>query len=241
MIRAGCVFDSNCEIVVKYFIINKFSILFTIIFVALFSNLSRAESSFDIYGGFQTSPHSKVNAEYYLSGSKIPLEFTAGWKGKSLSMPPYYGIRYTKWDGDIGWGLDFNHTKAYADKKTLLNNGFKHLQFTDGLNNLTLHQQRRFKDVNRIVTSYFGYGIGFTLPHVEIQFDELQPKAFGYQYGGITSAFNSGFRYPMGVDRAIFIEYKFTASWLNVDVEGGGFFKTRIFTNAFNLGYSFEF
>jgi hypothetical protein len=108
-----------------------------------------AEVSLEFYGGYQTSPHSVVSGNYFRGlpsvESSVPFKFTAGWKGNSFSMPPYYGVRVTDWNMNKGWGLDFNHSKAYADASTLLESGFARLQFTDGLNNLTIHQQRKLK------------------------------------------------------------------------------------------------
>jgi lipid A oxidase len=235
-----------------YKLINIFSLInvnksiskllfFLFLLLNLFS-IAHAELSLDLYSGYQTSPHSKVHGEFLDKdfGTK-PFKFTAGWKGKSLSMPPYYGLRLTNWKGNIGWGVDFNHTKAYADKRTLEKSNFKKLEFTDGLNNFTIHRQSRFKDSQKLFTPYFGFGLGITIPHVEIQADESQPITFEYQYGGLTSAFNGGLKYALNNNRAIFLEYKFTASWLDVNITEAGFFKTRIFTNAVNLGYSFGF
>ena len=79
------------------------------------------------------------------------------------------------------------------------------------------------------------------MPHVEFQAENSLHRTFGYQYGGPTLAFNSGFKVPMTENKFAFAEYKFTASWLNVDLNGGGTLQTRIFTNALNVGLGFEF
>jgi lipid A oxidase len=182
----------------------------------------------------------------YLQGStgqnsSEPFKFTAAWKGNSFSMPPYYGLRLTKWNMNKGWGLDFNHSKAYADSATLLNSGFDRLQFTDGLNNLTVHQQRKLEVVWAGLIPYYGYGVGIIVPHVEVQTSVDNPLTFKYQYGGPTVALNGGFKLPLKKNRFFFTEYKFTASWLDVKLNGGGVLSTRIFTNALNVGLGFDF
>ena len=207
--------------------------------------IALAETSVEFYGGYQTSPHSVVSGRY-LQGSLeenffVPFKFTAGWKGNSFSMPPYYGLRVTKWNMNRGWGLDFNHSKAYADADTLLKSGFNRLQFTDGLNNLTLHQQRKLKSNAGNLIPYYGYGIGMIIPHVEVQSDINSPLTFEYQYGGPTVAINGGLKLPLKKNKFLFAEYKFTSSWLDVRLNGGGSLNTRIFTNALNVGLGFEF
>mgnify|MGYP001160926771 FL=1 len=204
-----------------------------------------AETSLEFYGGYQTSPHSVVSGKYSQGSveenSFVPFKFTAGWKGNSFSMPPYYGLRVTKWNMSRGWGLDFNHSKAYADSATLLKSGFNRLQFTDGLNNLTVHQQRKLKSISGNLIPYYGYGIGMIIPHVEVQSNINSPLTFEYQYGGPTVAINGGFKLPLKKNKFLFAEYKFTASWLDVGLNGGGSLSTRIFTNALNVGLGFEF
>ena len=208
------------------------------------ANLAIAEMSFELYGGYQTSPHSVVQGEYQdsiTSEELVPFRFTAGWKGKSFSMPPYYGIRFTNWKSRIGWGFDFTHSKAYLDPITLKKTGFELLQFTDGLNNLTLHRQIEFDRKSEKISTYYGYGVGVVLPHVEFQADKTLLRTFEYQYGGPTIAFNGGVRVPIAESKFFFAEYKFTASWLDVSLNNGGRLETRILTNALNVGLGFEF
>ena len=212
------------------------------------AGFASGEVSLELYGGYQTSPHSVVSGEHTINQMPMslddisgPFKFTAGWRGKSFSMPPYYGVRFTKWNNDRGWGLDFTHSKAYADTPTMVKSGFRRLEFTDGLNNLTLHRQEKFDEKWVGFTPYVGFGIGVALPHVEVQIYESSALTFEYQYGGPTIAFNSGFKYLLSKKKYLFSEYKFTASWLEVDLTGGGTLKTRIFTNALNVGLGFSF
>ena len=208
------------------------------------ANLVKANATLEVYGGYQTSPHSVVTGEYFdvgASGELIPLNFTAGWKGKSFSMPPYYGLRLTNWNLRSGWGVDFTHSKAYADPTTLAKTGFERLEFTDGINNLTLHRQTKIDMLENKILAYYGYGIGIIVPHVEFQAGKGLPRTFEYQYGGPTLAINGGVKLPIKMNRFVFVEYKFTASWLDVTLNGGGSLETRIFTNALNVGLGFEF
>ena len=76
---------------------------------------------------------------------------------------------------------------------------------------------------------------------MEVQPDKNSPITFEYQYGGPTVAINGGFKLPLKKNQFLFTEYKFTASWLDVKLNGGGSLGTRIFTNALNVGLGFEF
>ena len=222
----------------------RYSLLILAILLAGFPSVAIAEISVEVYGGFQTAPHSVLQGKYKgmnVEEEFVPFKFSAGWNGKSFSMPPYYGIRITNWNSADGWGLDFTHSKAYADKSTLEKTNFELLQFTDGLNNLTLHQQKKLNLVNNKFLTYYGYGIGIIVPHVEFQVQEAMPRNYGYQYGGPTVALNGGIRLLINEKRFVFAEYKFTASWLDVNLKGGGNLQTRILTNALNLGLGFEF
>ncbi len=200
--------------------------------------------SLDLYGGYQTSPHSVINGKYQATLEEeelVPFKVTAGWEGKSFSMPPYYGIRLTHWQSSTGWGLDFTHSKAYADAPTLGKTGFELLQFTDGLNNLTVHRQTKFDYKNEKFVAYYGYGVGIIVPHVEFQAKKELSRTFKYQYGGPTLALNGGLKLLVSDNKYVFTEYKFTASWLHVSLNGGGSLESRIFTNALNVGLGFEF
>ncbi len=101
-----------------------------------FSGAALAEDQFSVYGGIQSAPHSGVTGND--PGGVGKFDFTAGWEGRSFEMPPYWGLRWTRWQTDtFGWGVDFNHTKVYADDETLAESGFSHFEFSDGLNIVT--------------------------------------------------------------------------------------------------------
>ncbi len=225
-------------------------ILFSVLPYSVF-----AEVTVDLYGGIQTSPHSRVEGKLndndaYCLAINCPSDnifnFVAGWQGKSFSMPPYYGVRWTTWSNNLGWGFDFNHSKAYADLETLNVSGFERLQFTDGLNTFTYHRQKKIFILSNSDRSYFdyffvGYGLGLTIPHVEVQKTSDSALTYKYQYGGPSVAFNAGVIIPFRKSIDLLTEYKFTANWLNVDLETGGYLKTRLFTNAFNVGIRYKF
>ena len=56
---------------------------------------AQAEATFSLYGGHNSSPHSRV--EYDLNLGAGPQNVTVGFDGKSFEMPPYYGVRGTWW------------------------------------------------------------------------------------------------------------------------------------------------
>src|SRR5690606_20855157 len=94
--------------------------------------------------------------------------FDAEWSGKSFEAPPYWGVRGTWWiDRFPQWGLsvDFTHAKVYATAGTLDAAGWTRLEFTDGLNILTVNALRRFEGFGRF-EPYLGAGVGVSIPHV---------------------------------------------------------------------------
>ena len=60
-------------------------------------------------------------------------------------------------------------------------------------------------------------------------------------YEDISNALLEGALDALKKNKFLFAEYKFTASWLDVGLNGGGSLSTRIFTNALNLGLGFDF
>lgn len=197
-----------------------------------------AEFELSGYTGWQTAPHSTVEGTDPTGIGDF--DFTAGWEGKSMNMPPYWGVRGTWWrDNDFGFGLDYTHAKVYADDGTLRDEGFQLLEFTDGLNLLTATVFKRFPGDTRAWTPYVGGGLGLSIPHVEVQ--TTGAKTFEYQVGGPAVSWVAGVTYPVSPSWSVFGEYKGTYSQNDVDLNGGGNLKTNIVTNALNLGVSFNF
>jgi lipid A oxidase len=206
----------------------------------LFGTIASAESQLSFYGGYQTSPHSVVTGTDPANPVSTDLDFTAGWLGKSFTPPPYYGLRWTNWqNGTFGYGAEFTHSKVYADPQTLTDNGFSRLEFTDGLNIVTLNIATRFDPIFGTYQPYVMGGVGFALPHVDIQ--SGGDHTFGYQLSGPAA------RWTVGVERAInpnwstFLEYQGTYSRNSVELVTGGSLRTNILTNALNFGVSRSF
>jgi len=192
-----------------------------------------------VYGGVQGLPHSHVSGNDPAGiGS---FSFSAGWEGNSFAAPPYYGLRGTWWQTEtFGISLDFTHSKAYADSQTLTNSGFPVLEFTDGINTLTLNALQRFP-MGSAFTPYVGGGLGIAVPHVEVQSTGGSPRTFEYQYGGVVAQFQTGVSYDLGNSWSVFGEYKFNYVDLDVDLAGGGNLSTNLITNAINIGAGFSF
>ncbi|SDE68234.1 outer membrane protein [Limimaricola pyoseonensis] len=200
--------------------------------------LAAAEVELSFYGGVQDAPHSTVEVDR--PGVDDDREFTVDWEGNSFDAPPYYGLRATWWrEDDLGFGLDFNHAKVYSDDDTLAEQGLETLEFTDGINILTLNAYRRFPDAAYGLTPYVGGGLGLAIPRVE--YDDGESRTDEYQITGPAVALMAGASYDITDSVSVFGEYKGTYSANEADLNGGGTLESDIVTNALNLGVSFNF
>lgn len=196
-----------------------------------------AEIELSFYGGAQNAPHSDV---FFSGDSVIPdQKIFIGWQGKSFEAPPYYGIRATVWNSpSFGFGVDFTHNKIYPQEGELPAE-FERLEFTDGLNTLTLNAYKRWNRAFGDFTPYVGGGVGVSVPHVEVISDTS--RTLGYQFTGPAATWIAGASYPINDEWSVFGEYKGTYSMNKGDLETGGTVETDVITNAVNVGVSFSF
>uniref|UniRef100_UPI00404708D9 outer membrane protein n=1 Tax=Yoonia sp. TaxID=2212373 RepID=UPI00404708D9 len=198
---------------------------------------AQTEIELSFYGGAQNAPGSVVTVT---GDSVIPGdEFQMNWVGKSFSAPPYYGFRATVWKTpSFGYGLDFAHNKIYP-KVGDLPADYDALEFTDGLNTLTVNAYRRWKNALGDVTPYVGGGLGISIPYVEVAYGSSE--TFGYQVTGPAATWIAGASYPISDRWSVFGEYKGTYTQNIADLDTGGKLKTDVVTNAVNVGLSFKF
>lgn len=203
---------------------------------AMASPAAAADFELSVYGGIQSSPHSGVTGTDPVVGD---FDFRAGWEGRSFDWPPYYGIRAMWWQpSGWGFGIEFNHAKVYADDETLADSGFSTLEFTDGLNLVTVNAFKRFKPVGKF-SPYVGAGVGIAVPHVEVT--TPAGRTFEYQITGPAVILVAGASYAFNDRWAVFGEYKGSYSQNKADLTPGGNLETDIVTNAFNLGITYKF
>ena len=215
-------------------------LIFSFLLLSIFlptQNVNAQSIQIGVYGGIQSSPHSRITGKHSTSGAQYTE--LVGWEGKSFDAPIYYGIRTTFWRNDkLGYGAEFTHTKAYAPSNALQNAGFDRLEFTDGHNIVTFNINRRW-ELGEFKT-YSLVGLGIAMPHV----DALPSgglHTFEYQYTGPAVRAAVGLSRNLNDDFSIFTEYQFTASDNKVSLRNGGTLNTKLLTNAVNLGVSYNF
>lgn len=193
----------------------------------------QAETELSLYSGLQAVQDSR------LSGSAAG-DVQVQWEGQSLKAPPYYGLRLTRWRPDgLGYGIEVNHAKAYADDPA--RHGYDRLEFSDGLNIVTANLWHRWPGVGRRgLQPYLGAGIGLAVPHVDIQ-PTGGAHTFGYQITGPAAQLVAGARLPLSGRWALFGEWKGSWSKHKVDLDSGGTLRTEIVTHALNVGLSYRF
>lgn len=210
---------------------------FAAIVATLLPLTAAAEMELSFYSGYQSAPHSRIHGE---GGVVDGDDYLIGWEGKPFEMPPYYGLRATWWQSEtLGFGIDVNHAKVYASDEDRTAAGYDRLEFTDGLNIVTLNAYRKFPNLGWPITPYVGAGAGVAIPHVDIT--KNGKKTFGYQVTGPAVTLIAGASYPLGERMSVFGEYKGTYSQNEADIEGGGTLSTDVVTNALNVGVSFQF
>ena len=199
--------------------------------------IAMAEVELSFYGGLQSALESDVAVS---SDSVIPDRTdTLTWEGRSFDAPPYYGWRATYWASpEFGYGLDFAHNKVYP-KDDVLPAGYSKLEFTDGLNTLTVNAYRRWENAIAGLTPYVGGGVGLSIPHAEVV--SGASETFGYQVTGPAATWIAGASYPISDQWSVFGEYKGNYTQNDADLDTGGSLSTDIITNAVNVGVSFRF
>jgi lipid A oxidase len=197
---------------------------------------AKAELAFSAYGGYSASHHSNAS----VTGTGADWKTGIFWDGASFEMPPYYGLRATWWldrfdQPNLGIALDFNHNKVVAKNRPP---GVSVLEFTDGINYVTLNALYRFPNATRF-TPYAGAGFGLSIPHVEYQ--AAGPKTFEYQVTGPVIAGLAGVDAKINDYISVFTEYRMTYSWNNASLNGGGRLDADILTHHFMAGVTVKF
>lgn len=209
------------------------AIAFCIAFFALATAVS-AQVELSFYTGAQSAAPSDVTIRE--SGAVADV-FSQDWEGRSLQTPMYYGLRATSWRSErFGLGFDFAHNKIYP---TSLPEDVSVLEMTDGLNTLTVNAYHRWEDVFAGVNPYIGGGIGISIPHVEVE--TAADTTAGYQLTGAAATWIAGASVPINDQWSVFGEYKGTYTANTADLDSGGTLETEVFTNALNVGVSFNF
>ena len=219
------------------------------------SGPARAEFLLGIYGGISGTFDSDVDVE--APGTNLTLE-DVPFAGDSFENPIYYGARGTYWLNSApsyGIMVDFTPAKAIADEDdTVEVSGtrggggvsgdepvsatFEQLQFSHGLNTVTLNGL--YRHPLSWVTPYAGLGLGVSIPHVEVDLAGGSSTE-EYQVGGLAAQALAGLEVSLGDRFALFAEYKFSYTPLDVDLDGGGSLETDLFTNQAILGLSVRF
>ena len=198
--------------------------------------IGTAQAELSFYGGVQSAPSSDISIR---DPEIMNDDFSLDWEGRSFDAPVYYGIRATRWQSPtFGFGLDFTHNKVYPTDDSLPA-GYDVLEFTDGLNTLTVNAYRRWNHALGDLSPYVGGGIGVALPHVEVT--NGNSETFGYQLTGPAATWIAGATMPINDQWSVFGEYKGTFSSNTADLDTGGTLETDIVTNAVNVGVSFNF
>ena len=196
------------------------------------SAFAQVELSF--YSGAQTAAPSDVTIR---QTGTLPDVFSQDWAGRSLQFPLYYGLRATSWRSErFGFGVDYTRNKIYP---TSLPDGVSVLEMTDGLNTLTVNAYHRWENMIDGVNPYVGGGIGIAIPHIAVE--TADQKTAGYQLTGAAATWIAGATVPINEQWSVFGEYKGTYTANTADLNSGGTLETDVFTNALNVGVSFNF
>lgn len=213
----------------------------SLISLFLMPGIASAEMQISIYGGANTVSDSDLTLDI----GAVSTDFDVEWEGKSFEAPPYYGLRGTYWlDGfansRFGVAVDFTHAKAYADIEGALAGSFSDLEFTHGLNLLTLNGLYR-APLNDRFYLYAGAGAGITVPHVQVATLAPADRVSEYQLTGPTIQGLAGANVRLGRGFSLFGEYKASYSWSDVDLGAGNSLDTSHLVHHFALGLSFSF
>jgi lipid A oxidase len=215
------------------------------------------------YGGWNGS----FNSDVRFTGPNTDWTVhSVPWDGLSFGFSggaPYYGVRLDYWPTAFGnWGLalDFNHAKVRAHRTATVNysgtmnaapfngsdqvqNLFNVLEFTDGMNFVTLNALYRVQPLG-MLHPYVGLGAGISIPHVEVTGNGTTvpfARTFDYEFGGPVLQGLVGLEVPVTSHFSLFGEYKLTWTSIKSPVTGGYDIHTQVVTNHLLAGGTIKF
>ncbi|SLN67863.1 hypothetical protein PEL8287_03766 [Roseovarius litorisediminis] len=214
--------------------------------IALIASPAAAEMELSLYMGVQNVQDSTASGN--LPGG-ASFSRNVNWEGKPLENPYYYGGRAIWWtQGNLGFGIEGTHTKAYASDADRAAIGVDRLEFSDGHNIITANIMKRWPGVfnNAKFTPYVGAGVGVAIPHVDIRVTGATDRTFGYETTGPAVRGIAGMKYNLNDKWALFGEYQvvWSDNDATIDPDPGqtaGKLKTELVTHAVNLGISYSF
>lgn len=223
------------------------------------TSVARSEMQVGVYGGKTVSPDSNV---YFTAPDGTDLTFeNLKWKEESFKPSPFYGGRGIDWNSRIpalGLMVDFTHAKATAIRSQTVSLSGKHkgedvpatapfnsilgkLEFTHGLNFLTLNGVYRATGLHRRIVPYAGIGFGFMMPHIEAwrAGEKNKNEVHGPQLTGFAAQVIGGIEWCVFKSdrRSLFTEYKLTYTTNDVSLNDGGIINANIWVNQFILGF----
>jgi lipid A oxidase len=219
-------------------------IFFASCLIALIPAAAKAEFQMSVYGGFNRANDGDVTLTQGALSGTYGIEWIGG--DSTEWREPYYGVRGTYWFSDFGmpnWGaaIDFTHAKVSADLDDPAVGGtFNRLEFTNGLNSLTLDALYRKPLTDRFLI-YAGVGAGASIPHVEVETIPSVGETYEFQLAGPVVAGLAGASFGLGHGFSVFGEYKATYSWNDTDLVGGGGLEAEVLVHHFAAGISYSF
>lgn len=211
-----------------------------------------------IYGGGSETLDNAIALEQP-NGTNLLLR-NVGWSSRPRHMPPYHGFRGTWWSARLpalGVMGDLTYIKAIARKdrrveqsgkrdgadvpaREPLSVTFRRLEFTDGLNLLTINGVLRTAPLLDRIRPYFGLGVGLSIPHVEVRRANAATRTFGFQLAGVAFQLIAGIEWRLRPrDRfSAFSEFKLNYATVKADLKGGGTLATNLWTKQLVIGGS---
>ncbi len=185
---------------------------------------AQPEIQLGIYGGGNYTPDADVFLKQP-NGTDMVLK-NVPWTGEPFDDPPYYGLRGTYWTSaapKFGAMFDFTHAKAISRRKQEVEQSgtrdgkavppreqvdatFTKLEYSHGLNFLTLNAVYRMSGWHKRFVPYVGAGAGLVIPHTEIARKDIGRQNWTYRYE-ITGP---GFQALAGIEWRIFPSDKYS-------------------------------
>ena len=217
---------------------------------------SLADVQVGVYGGGSKTFPSNIKLEQP-GGTDMTLQ-GVDWDSAPFKSPPYHGFRGTWWSrhaSSFGTMLDLTYIKVIGEKnktvrqsgardgapvraKETLSTTFRRLEFTNGLNLLTLNGVFRLPSLFGWVRPYVGIGAGLSIPHVEVRRANAEQRTFEFQVTGLAFQVLAGLEWRVHDRFSAFSEYKLSYAMNDADLVDGGSLVTNLWTNQYVLGAS---